>query len=102
MGKKSNTVWFMLAATAVNVLLMFIFFTLGFILITMLFTKWPALAENQLVSMMSVLVLFVGSTALTLFLYNKILTWVQKKFKLEDHLYPFMAPKNRRPPYRGE
>lgn len=96
MGKKANTFWFMLAATAVNVLLMLFFFTIGFILISLLYTKWPALAENSAISLVSVLVLFVGSTALTLFVYNRILTFVQKKFKLEDHLYPFLAPKGKR------
>lgn len=100
MGKKSNTLWFMLAATLVNVLLMLIFFTIGFVLITMLFTKWPHLAENSIVSLLCVLILFVGSTALTLLIYNKIVAWAQVKFKLEDNLYPFMSGRNRRPPRR--
>ena len=54
MGKKSNTVWFMLAATVVNVVLMFIFFTIGFILITAIFTKWPSAAENSMLTLLLV------------------------------------------------
>lgn len=102
MGKKSNTVWFMLAATVVNVVLMFIFFTIGFILITAIFTKWPSAAENSMLTLLLVLMLFVGSTAATLFIYNKIIGWAQVKFKLEDNLFPFLAPKGKRPPRRDD
>ena len=100
MGKKANTFWFMLAATAVNVILMLVFFTIGFILVTMLLTKFPALADNAMASFLLVLVLFVGSMGLSLLIYNKLLKWAQVKFELEENLYPFLAPRGKRPPRR--
>ena len=97
MGKKANTFWFMLAATAVNVIIMILLFTLGFFLETLLLTKFPALAENAIASFLLVMLLFGGSIGLSLIIYNKLLKWAQVKFKLEENLYPFLAPRGSRP-----
>lgn len=97
MGKKANTFWFMLAATAVNVIIMILLFTLGFFLETLLLTKFPALAENAIASFLLVVLLFGGSIGLSLVIYNKLLKWAQVKFKLEENLYPFLAPRGSRP-----
>lgn len=98
MGKKGNTVLFMLIATVINVLIMSILFIIGMIIIGFVLTTWPSLGESSLASGVMVILLFVGATAGTFFIYNKGIKWAAEKYKLEDKLYPFMAPRGRRPP----
>ncbi|MDD3904441.1 MAG: leader peptide processing enzyme [Sphaerochaeta sp.] len=95
MSKKTNTVWFMLAATILNVLIMLILFVICFILITRFVNP-----ESSLVPLwlgLSFLVSIGGS----FYLYSLAIKWMSKKFNLEDKLAP-LVNKKKRPPRRED
>ena len=96
MGKKTNTVLFMLIMTIISLVIMLTCFVLGFLLISFIGSKIPSLQESQSYITISILLLFVGATALSFFIYNKLVKFVVKKWNLEEKLYPFFSPKNRR------
>jgi len=84
MSKKSNTIWFMLAATVLNILIMLILFVLCFILITRFADPSSSLVPLWLG--LSFLVSIGGS----FYLYSVIVKWMGKKFNLEDKLAPLI------------
>lgn len=96
MNKKGNTVIFMIVATLVNIALLAIFFILGFVLLGLALSKWPSLASSQIAASLLTLLVFVGSIGLTFFIYNRIVMWANKKFMLEDKLYPFFSGRKKR------
>ncbi len=96
MGKKANTVLFMVVMTIVSLLIMLICFTVFTAIVLFIGNKVPSLQENQTFITLSVLMIFVFSTALSFFIYNKLVKWAVKKWDLEDKMYPFFAPRNRR------
>ncbi len=94
MSKKSNTLWFMLAATVLNILLMMILFIVCFILITRFVDP-----NSSLIPMWLGLT-FVVSIGGSFFVYSKIIKWMNKKFNLEQHLSPLWG--GRRPNKRKQ
>ena len=76
MSKKSNTIWFMLAATVLNILLMLILFLVCFILITRFVDPQSALVPLWLG--LSFLVSIGGS----FWLYSVIIKWMTKRFEI--------------------
>jgi len=83
MNKKTNTILFMLGATVVNIVLMLaIFLGLG-ALVGLL----PIQIGPQLTFVVFI-VLFVGSIALTYFIYHRIVKWISNKWNLDDYFEP--------------
>lgn len=94
MSKKSNSIVFMLVATVVNILLLIVFFILGFLLLNWIASTFPA-AESMLSVLM--LVVFILAIVLSFIVYSKLVKWANNKFNLEDKLDPlFVSKKNRR------
>jgi Kef-type K+ transport system membrane component KefB len=91
MSKKSNTVWFMLAATILNVIIMLILFVVCFILITRFVD--PASKLVPLWLGLSFLVSIGGS----FYLYSLVIKWMTKKFQLEDKLAPLVSKRRKTP-----
>lgn len=95
-NKKSNTIIFMLIATLLNVVLLAVFFIAGFVLLSLALNAWPSLANSGIAASLLTLIVFIGSIGLTFVIYNKIVMWANKKFQLEDKLYPFFSNRKRK------
>ncbi len=91
MNKKVNTLVFMVAATLLNVALLAVFFIIGFVLLSLLLNAFPALADSSMAAAVLTLLVFLLAIGLTFFIYNKLVLWVNKKFELEDKLYPIFT-----------
>lgn len=94
MNKKGYTLLFMLAATVLNIVLLIAFFIVGFVLLGLFINKFP---DATGVAGIMTLLVFVVSIGATFLIYNAFIKFAVKKWNLEDKLYPFFAPKNRRP-----
>jgi Kef-type K+ transport system membrane component KefB len=84
MNKKTNTVLFMLGATVVNVILMVAIFVLLF----WLYGTFIGPRVSPTVTSYLLIVLFVGSIALTYFIYHRIVKWISNKWNLDDYFDP--------------
>lgn len=91
MSKKSNTIWFMLAATVLNILLMLILFIVSFVLIVRFVDP-----ESSLVPLWLGLA-FLGSIGGSFWLYSRIIRWMTKRYDLEEKLVPLFVRKKKRP-----
>ncbi|MGD1817439.1 MAG: leader peptide processing enzyme [Pleomorphochaeta sp.] len=87
MSKQSNTVIFMIIATIVNVLLMFVIFILVFVLAGLIFN----LDGNLGVVVLGIS--FVAAIGGSIFIYSKLVNWAVAKFNLEDKLVPLFNRK---------
>ncbi len=92
MNKKANTILFMVIATLINLLLLAVFFIIGFLIINLVISNNPETTAAPLL----IGVVFLGSIALSFFLYSKIVSFVVNKFDLEDKMDPLFG-KNRKP-----
>ena len=92
MSKKTNTLWFILGATAINILTTIIIF----ILLLIIYTRFlvPYLSEEA--ADWGLLVSFIGAIALSFVLYRIILKQIMKKYDLEKHLDPIFGPRRRK------
>lgn len=90
MSKQSNTVIFMLVATLVNVLLMFLIFILVFVVGNLLFDA----SGNAGVIILGIS--FVAAIGGSIFIYSKLVNWAVVRFKLEEKLSPMFNNRNRR------
>ena len=92
MGKKLNTAIFILAGTAVDIVLIFAVFAL---LLALLCVCRAAIPDEAMPLMLfaAVAVAFV----IGMILYQRLALWVIKRFKLEDRLDPILK---QRPPRR--
>ena len=93
MNKKTNSLIFMLVATAVNILLLCVFFILGLIVLNLIAAVLPD--DSSIIAILMV-VMFVGVIVLSFFVYSKLAKWVIKKFDLEEKLDPIFSNKNNR------
>ncbi len=91
MSKKSNTVWFMLGATVLNILLMLILFFGCFILIARFVDPQSSLVPLWLG--LSFLVSIGGS----FWLYSLVIKWMSRRFELEEKLAPLFSRKRKHP-----
>lgn len=91
MSKKSNTVWFMVGATVLNVVIMLILFVICFLLITRFVDPSSTLVPLWLG--LSFLVSIGGS----FYLYSLAIKWMSRKFNLEDKLAPLITRRKKRP-----
>ncbi len=89
MSKKTNTVWFMLGATILNIVLMMILFIICFILITRFVDPNSSLIPLWLG------LTFLVSIGGSFWVYSRIIKWMNKKFNLEDNLSPLFSRRNK-------
>jgi len=92
MNKKTNTILFMLGATAVNIILMIAIF----ILLFWLYGRFIASSVSPQVTSYVMIGIFIGSIALTYFIYHRLVKWMSNKWNLDDFFDPIF--KRRRKP----
>jgi membrane protein implicated in regulation of membrane protease activity len=91
MSKKTNTIWFILGATIVNILITLIIFVLLFMFyIRFLIPKLP-----EAVAAWGFPILFVLSIVLSFFIYRFFLKLLMKRINLEDHFDPLFGRRRR-------
>jgi uncharacterized membrane protein YdbT with pleckstrin-like domain len=87
MSKKTNTIWFMLVATVLNILLMMILFVICFILITRFVNP-----DSSLVPLWLGLT-FLVSIGGSFWVYSRLIKWMNTKYNLEENLSPLFSRK---------
>lgn len=98
MSKKTNSLIFMLLATLLNLVLLIVFFILGFVILNLVISAMP---ENVVVVQIGVVLVFVFAIGLSFFVYSRIVSLLTKKFNLEEKLDPLFVRKGSRRP-KGE
>ncbi len=91
MSKKTNTILFMLVGTIVNILLLGLFFVLGFILLSFYLNANP----ESTIAPLLIGVIFLGSIALSFLAYSKIVKFCVTKFDLESKMEPLFGGKRK-------
>ncbi len=92
MNKKANTILFMLGATILNVVMMVLIFLALFALYGFTIGQSVSPEATQIV----LIVLFIGSIALTYFLYHKIVKWISNKWNLDEYFDPIFGRNNKK------
>ena len=92
MGKKLNSLIFILVGTVVDIVLIFAVFAL---LLTLFYVCRGLIPDEAMQFMLFVAV--VGSFAIGVLVYQRLALWVIEKFNLEDKLDPIFK---QRPPRR--
>lgn len=90
MNKKLNTALFIIGATAINMLLIFIIMTALIALSVVLFQE-PSEQAAQLLF----LFIFVASIALSFFIYNRVIKFISKKVDMDKYFHPIFKPRRR-------
>ena len=91
MSKKTNTLWFILGATAFNIITTLIFFILLLVVYARLLL--PYLPETA--GAWGFPIIFIGSIALSFVLYRFALKFLMKKVDLEKHFDPIFGRRRR-------
>jgi hypothetical protein len=81
MNKNLKLALFLLGATVFNIVLMFAFIIVIFLIATRLMGDSP----NPVVFQIILFVGFIGSIVLTFLIYGKVMKWLQAKYNLEQH-----------------
>lgn len=87
MNKKTNTVLFMFGATVFNVVAMIVIFVVLFLL----YGRFLASVISPEVGQVIIIVLFIGSIALTYFIYHRLIRWISSKWNLDDYFDPIFS-----------
>ena len=87
MNKKTNTVLFMLGATLFNVVAMVAIFVVFFLL----YGRFLAGVISPQAGQIIIIVLFVGSIALTYFIYHRLIKWISNKWDLDKYFDPIFS-----------
>ena len=90
MNKRVNTVLFLLIATLFNILVIFVIFLVGFVLLGQFILPIVSPQVGQIL----LIVLFCGSLALGYVIYNKTLKWFQQRYKTTEALEPIFRKKD--------
>ncbi len=93
MNKKLNTVYFLLGATVLNLLILVLLALVLGISVGFIYQKLGV--DSQGLSLLAVLIILFGSIAGTFFLYSKIIKWVVKKWNLDNYIEPIFRTKRR-------
>ena len=96
MSKKTNTLWFVLGATAFNILVTVI----SFVILLVLYAKFllPLLPESS--GAWGFPIIFIGAIALSFVVYRLVLKQIMKKVDMEKHFDPIFG--RRKPPMRKD
>ncbi len=89
MNKKVNTVLFLLGATVFNLLIMFILIVVFLVLISAIFKG--SLNPNVLSILM--IIVFIGSIAVSFFIYGRVVKWLSRKIDMEKYFLPLFRRK---------
>jgi hypothetical protein len=81
MNKNLKLGLFLLGATVFNIVLMFAFIIVIFLIASRLMGDSP----NPVVFQIILFVGFIGSIVLTFLIYGKVMKWLQAKYNLEQH-----------------
>ena len=87
MNKKANTIFFMVGATVFNVVAMIAIFVVMFLL----YGKFLASVISPQIGQVIIIVLFIGSIALTYFIYHRMIKWISNKWNLDDYFDPIFS-----------
>jgi len=90
LNKKVNTALFILGATLVNMLMIFVLFFLLILLAGLLIPE-PGQSTAQIIFF----VVFIGSIAVSFFIYNKLIKWLTNKIDMEKYFHPIFRPRSR-------
>jgi hypothetical protein len=93
MNKKLNTVYFLLGATVLNLLILVLLALVLGISLGFIYQKLGV--DSQGLSLLAVLIILFGSIAGTFFLYSRIIKWVVKKWNLDNYIEPIFRTKRR-------
>lgn len=93
MNKKLNTVYFLIGATILNLLILIVIAVLLGLVIGFLYQKTGV--DSQGLSLVAVLIILFGSIAGTFFLYSRIIKWIVKKWNLDEYIEPIFRTKKR-------
>ncbi len=93
MNKKLNTVYFLIAATILNLLILILLAVILGVTVGAIYQKLNV--ESEGLSLVAVIIILFGSIAGTFFLYSKIIKWAMKKWNLENYIEPIFRPKRR-------
>jgi hypothetical protein len=88
MHKKTNTLFFILTATIVNVLLMAMLFLLAYSVYQLMAGRYFSPGVNTLV----IFLLFAGSVALTYFVHKTLVGLLLKRTRIGKYLHPAIQP----------
>lgn len=94
--KKRNTALFITLATIGNIVLMFIFFILGFVLLGMFGNP-----EDEGGNMLWIMVIFFVSIGLSWFIYSRFVKWFTKRVDADETFAPVFSSKKGASSRRG-
>jgi uncharacterized membrane protein YdbT with pleckstrin-like domain len=80
-NKNLKLALFLIGATVFNIVLMFVFIIVIFLVATRLMGDNP----NPVVFQIVLFVGFIASIVLTFLIYGKVMKWLQAKYNLEQH-----------------
>ena len=86
MNKKLNTVYFLIAATILNLVILVLLALILGVTVGFLYQKLGV--DSQGLSLLAVIIILFGSIAGTFFLYSRIIKWVVKKWNLDNYIEP--------------
>lgn len=92
MNKKINTIFFVLIATVVNILITIIVFAA----LIVLFNVFIAPHVSPEIRTWTSMLIFIMAISLSFLIYQLIMKAFTKKVDMEKYFYPFFAPKNRK------
>jgi hypothetical protein len=92
MGKKTNTLLFILAATLFNILVTVV----CFLVLLLLFFKFFASVLPETASAWALPAIFVGSIVLSFVLYRLVLKLLIKRVDVNKYFAPLFKPQRRR------
>jgi hypothetical protein len=98
MSKKTNTLFFILAATVFNILITIVAFLALLFLFT--FVIMPGLPDADKAAGWAIPVIFIGAIVVSFVVYRLVLKLFMKKVNVEEHFDPIFG--SRRPPGRRE
>ncbi len=90
MNKKVNTALFILGATLINMVLIFLFILLFVIIVGMLFPE-PSPGAAQLMF----LLIFVLSLASSFLIYHKSMKWIARKVDMDKYFHPIFRSRRK-------
>lgn len=86
MNKKLNTILFLVAATALNLLILVILAVFLMLVMGWLIRDIEEISRG--LTVFAIIVVLAGSIGGTFFLYSRIIKWAVKKWKLDSHTAP--------------
>jgi hypothetical protein len=89
MNKKVNTVLFLLGATVFNLLLMFVLIVIFLVLFSAIFRE----TANPNVFSILMIVVFIGSIAVSFLIYGRVVKWLSRKINMEKYFLPLFRRK---------